>query len=83
MAILRGYCNLSAYNQVVFFIFSSISTKVPEEESIVEEYARELDEIAIKLSDGYRLDINDDLNEKQIEKFYKVLDRVIGRVGSL
>ncbi len=83
VAILRGYCNLSAYNQVVFFIFSSISTKVPEEESIVEEYARELDEIAIKLSDGYRLDINDDLNEKQIEKFYKVLDRVIGRVGSL
>ena len=82
VTILRGYCSLSAFNQVVFFIFSSISSKVPEGELIVEEYARGLDDVAVKLSDGYRLDINDDLSEKQIEKFYEVLDHVTGRVRS-
>jgi hypothetical protein len=82
VTILRGYCSLSAFKQVVFFIFSSISSKVPDGELIVEEYARGLDDVAVKVSDGYRLDINDDLSEKQIEKFYEVLDQVTGRVRS-
>ena len=80
VTVLRGYCNLSAFKQVLFVIFGSISSKVPDGESIVDEYARGMDGVAVKLSDGYRLDIDDNLDKNQLEKFYEVLTHVIGMI---
>lgn len=80
VTVLRGYCNLSAFKQVLFVIFGSISSKVPDGKSIVDEYAKGMDGVAVKVSDGYRLDINDNLNKNQLEKFYEVLTHVIGMI---
>jgi hypothetical protein len=38
-----------------------------------------LDDVAVKVSDGYRLDV-DGMDEKQLGTFYEVLTRVVGLI---
>ena len=47
---------------------------------IVDEYAKGMDAVAVKVSDGYRLDIDDNLDKNQLETFYEVLNQVIGMI---
>jgi len=46
---------------------------------IIEQYRNGLDDVAVKVSDGYRLDV-DEMDEKQLGKFYEVLTRVVGLI---
>jgi hypothetical protein len=79
VSILRGYCKLSAYDQTAFVTFSSILSKVPDGDMIIEQYRSGLDDVAVKVSDGYRLDV-DEMDKKQLGTFYEVLTRVVGMI---
>lgn len=79
VSILRGYCKLSAYHQTAFVTFSSILSKVPDGDMIIEQYRSGLDDVAVKVSDGYRLDV-DEMDKKQLGTFYEVLTRVVGLI---
>jgi len=79
ISVLRGYCKLSAYDQTAFVTFSSILSKVPDGDVIIEQYQNGLDDVAVKVSDGYRLDVHE-MDEKQLGTFYEVLTRVVGLI---
>lgn len=76
ISILRGYCQLSAFGQVLFATVSSIISNVPDGESIVNKY-KGLDDFAVQVSDGYRIDITENMGPKNLEKFYETITNVI------
>jgi len=81
ISILRGYCNLSSFGQTLFTTVGNISSKVPNGESIVNEYKKGLENIGKKAADGYSFNITE-INEEQASKFYEVLISIIEMIKS-
>jgi hypothetical protein len=79
VSILRGYCNLSAFGQTLFTTVGNISSKVPNGESIVEEYKNGLETIGKKAAEGYSFNIRE-MDDKQLKTFYEVLARIIEKI---
>jgi len=75
--LLRGFSKISAYGQALFATVGNISNKVPNGESIVEEYI-ELN-FANKVHDGYGFNVTE-MDEEQTKRFYGVLSSIIRRI---
>jgi len=81
VSILRGYCNLSSFGQTLFTTVGNISSKVPNGESIVNEYKKGLENIGKKVADGYCFDIAK-IDDEQSARFYEVLTSIIEMIKS-
>jgi len=73
--LLRGYCNLSAFGQVLFATVGNIKTRLSNGESIIKEYIH-LEDFASKVADGYGFNIKE-MDDEQTERFYEVINRII------
>ncbi len=78
VSLMHGYCSLSAYDQVVFSKIDSIQRKVNDADKIIDEYLKvlELDNFD-KVGNGFKLNIDLELDEKQLEEFKKILINII------
>ena len=79
ITILRGYCKFGTYGQTLFTTISDISTKVPDGDSILDEYRKGLEKIGKKVTDGYSFNI-EYMDEEKTEKLYEILINVIDRI---
>ena len=73
--LLRGYCDLSAFGQVLFATVGNLKTKVSNGDSVIKEYIH-IEDFANKVADGYGFNITE-MDEEQTERFYEVLTRII------
>ncbi len=77
--LLRGYCDLSAFGQVLFATIGNIKTEATNGESIIKEYIS-LEDFANKVADGYSFKITE-MDEEKTERFYEVLTRIIRMIN--
>jgi hypothetical protein len=78
VSLMQGFCSLSAYDQVVFSKIDSIQRKVNDADKIIDKYMKvlELDNFD-KVGNGFKLNIDHELDEEQLERFKEILSKVI------
>ena len=78
VSLMQGYSSLSKFGQTLFSQTGSIQNKVKDSDKIIDEYKAVLNLPNFeKVGNGFRLKIDNNLDEKQLEEFKIILTDVI------
>lgn len=82
ISILRGYSNLSNYGQTIFSTVGIIRNKVENGDELVAKYVSETIKLEgfERVSDGFKLNINNRYDDKNLEKFMAILSKTIFKI---
>lgn len=82
VSLLRGYSKLYTYGQTLFFTTGSIKEKVEDGDKIASKYVSETLQLKEfeKVSNGFKLNIDRKIDDKEFEKFIAILTKTINKI---
>lgn len=82
VSLLRGYSKLYTYGQTLFSTTGSIKEKVEDGDKIASKYVSETLQLKEfeKVSNGFKLNIDRKIDDKEFEKFIAILTKTINKI---